>query len=121
MANFSYPLGLTPVKLDGIVRTRMEEDGKPVTASSLTISLRCYEARQGRVGVLKTSLLMEQSQTLWTPSGGEYGPLGVGDFPFRLVLPANALGSSTFHLQDYRVYWRLEAGMQLFALHMVTG
>ncbi|KAG8690660.1 hypothetical protein FRC11_009958 [Ceratobasidium sp. 423] len=105
-------LGLTPVKLDGIVRTRLEEDGKPVTASALTVSLRCYEARQGRVGVLRTSVLMEHTQTLWTPPAGvEYGPLGARDLPFRLVLPVNAPGSSTFHLQDYRVYWRLEAAI----------
>ncbi|CAE6425793.1 hypothetical protein ACGC1H_004755 [Rhizoctonia solani] len=104
-------LGFTPVKLDGMVRTRLEEDGKPVTASALTISLRCYEARHGRVGVAKTSILAEHTQTLWSPTGAEYGPLGAGEFPFRLVLPVNSPGSSTFHLQDYRVYWRLEAAI----------
>ncbi|KDN49447.1 hypothetical protein RSAG8_02149, partial [Rhizoctonia solani AG-8 WAC10335] len=102
-------LGFTPVKLDGIVRTRLEEDGKPVTASALTISIRCYEARHGRVGVVKTNILAEQSLTLWTPTGTEYGPLGARELPFRLVLPVDSPGSSTFHLQDYRVYWRLEA------------
>ncbi|KEP55563.1 hypothetical protein V565_003270 [Rhizoctonia solani 123E] len=104
-------LGFTPVKLDGMVRTRLEEDGKPVTASALTISLRCYEARHGRVGVAKTSILAEHTQTLWSPAGAEYGPLGARDFTFRLVLPVNSPGSSTFHLQDYRVYWRLEAAI----------
>ncbi|CAE7090344.1 unnamed protein product [Rhizoctonia solani] len=105
-------LGFTPVKLDGIVRTRMEEDGKPVAASALTISLRCYEAQHGRVGVVKTNIIAEQTQTLWTPPNGtEYGPLGAREFPFRLVLPVNAPGSSTFHLQDYRIYWRLEAAI----------
>ncbi|CUA72330.1 hypothetical protein RSOLAG22IIIB_00997 [Rhizoctonia solani] len=104
-------LGFTPVKLDGLVRTRLEEDGKPATASALSISLRCYEARQGRVGVAKTSILAEHTQILWTPTGTEYGPLGAREFPFRLVLPVNAPGSSTFHLPDYRVYWRLEAAI----------
>ncbi|CAE6460146.1 unnamed protein product [Rhizoctonia solani] len=104
-------LGFTPVKLDGVVRTRLEEDGKPATASALTISLRCYEARQGRVGVAKMSILAEQTQTLWAPTGTEYGALGAREFPFRLVLPVNSPGSSTFHLPDYRIYWRLEAAI----------
>ncbi|KAF8744251.1 hypothetical protein RHS02_02061, partial [Rhizoctonia solani] len=104
-------LGLTPVKLDGIVRIRLEEDGKPATASAVTISLRCYEARHGRVGVLKTNILMEHTQTLWSPTGAEFGPLGELDLPFRLAIPVNAPGSSNFHLQEYRVYWRLEAAI----------
>ncbi|CAE6408173.1 hypothetical protein RSOLAG1IB_00880 [Rhizoctonia solani AG-1 IB] len=104
-------LGLTPVKLDGIIRTRLEEDGKSATASAVTISLRCYEARHGRVGVLKTNILAEHTQTLWSPTGAEFGPLGELDLPFRLVIPVNTPGSSNFHLQEYRVYWRLEAAI----------
>lgn len=104
--------GLTPVKVEGVVRTRVEEDGKPATASALTVSLRCYEARVGRVGVVKSNILVEQSQTLWTPpSGAVWGALGAVEIPFKIVLPANAAGNSTFSLQEYRVYWRIEAGM----------
>ncbi|QRW00267.1 arrestin [Ceratobasidium sp. AG-Ba] len=105
-------LGLTPVKVEGVVRTRLEEDGKPMTASAVTISLRCYESRVGRVGVVKSNIILEQSQTLWSPpSDSVYGSLGAVDLPFKLVLPVNAAGNSTFNLQDYRIYWRVEAAM----------
>jgi hypothetical protein len=98
------------------VRTRLEEDGKPVAASALTVSLRCYEARIGRVGAVKTNILVEQTQTLWTPPSGPHAPLGAAELPFRIVLPTSAAGNSTFHLQDYRVYWRIEAGVYCLSL-----
>ncbi|KAF8610844.1 hypothetical protein BDV93DRAFT_430987 [Ceratobasidium sp. AG-I] len=105
-------LGLTPVKVEGVVRTRVEEDGKPATASAVTVSLRCYEARVGRVGVVKSNILVEQSLTLWSPpSGAVWGSLGATELPFKIVLPANAAGNSTFSLQEYRVYWRIEAAI----------
>ncbi|KAG8761739.1 hypothetical protein FRC12_009368 [Ceratobasidium sp. 428] len=105
-------LGLTPVKLEGIVRTRLEEDAKLATASAVTVSLRCYEARIGRVGVVKSNTIFEQSQTLWSPpAGNAYGPLGAVELPFKLVLPASAAGNSNFNLQEYRVYWRIEAAI----------
>ncbi|KAG9123729.1 hypothetical protein FRC07_014147 [Ceratobasidium sp. 392] len=105
-------LGLTPVKLEGVVRTRLEEDGKLIAASAVTVSLRCYEARIGRVGVDKLNVILEQSQTLWSPPGGNvFSSLGAVDLPFKLVLPANAAGNSNFNLQEYRVYWRIEAAI----------
>ncbi|KAG8748019.1 hypothetical protein FRC10_009771 [Ceratobasidium sp. 414] len=105
-------LGLTPVKLEGVVRTRLEEDAKPATASAVTVSLRCYEARVGRVGVVKSNIILEQSQTLWSPpAGSAYGSLGAAELPFKIVLPANAAGNSSFNIQEYRVYWRIEAAI----------
>ncbi|KAG9104916.1 hypothetical protein FRC06_004983 [Ceratobasidium sp. 370] len=104
-------LGLTPVKLEGVVRTRLEEDDKPATASAVTISLRCYEARVGRVSVVKSNIILEQSQTLWSPPAGSVcGSLGAAELPFKIVLPTSAAGNSNFNLQEYRVYWRIEAG-----------
>jgi hypothetical protein len=99
----------------------LEEDGKSATASAVTISLRCYEARHGRVGVLKTNILAEHTQTLWSPTGAEFGPLGELDLPFRLVIPVNTPGSSNFHLQEYRVYWRLEAGEYGYIVYVVKS
>ncbi|KAG9097079.1 hypothetical protein FS749_007097 [Ceratobasidium sp. UAMH 11750] len=105
-------LGLTPVKLEGVVRTRLEEDAKPVTASAVTVSLRCYEARIGRVGVIRSNVILEQTQTLWSPpTGSVHGTLGAAELPFKIVLPPTAAGNSNFNLQEYRVYWRIEAAI----------
>ena len=37
-------LGLTPVTLAGVVRTKIEEDGQPIEASSVIARVRCYES-----------------------------------------------------------------------------
>lgn len=37
-------LGLTPVSLAGVVRVKIEEDMKPIQASSLVVRVRCYES-----------------------------------------------------------------------------
>lgn len=114
-------LGITPLTLSGSVRTRKSEsvDARPLQASAITISLRCYEARLGRVGVLRTNILFDHTQTLWAPSeaGGQglFSDLPYGDFPFVISLPPHTAGGfSTCHLQTYRVYWRLEASMFTF-------
>lgn len=106
-------LGLTPVSITGVVRTRADPAGpqRALHASAVSISLRCYEARLGRVGVIRTNILFNHSQTLWSPSSGPYEDLPHGDWPFSIILPPSATGGqSTCHLQMYRVYWRLEAG-----------
>ncbi|KAB5590728.1 hypothetical protein CTheo_5819 [Ceratobasidium theobromae] len=100
--------GLSPVKLEGVVRTQLEDDGKPVQATALSVAVRCYEARNGRLGAVRTHVLVEQAATLWTAEDG--AALGALERAFRIVLPVDTAGSSTFHLQDYRVYWRIEAG-----------
>lgn len=101
---------------------------KGIRASHVTVSLRCYEARLGRVGVVRTNVIYEHTSLLWAadPSSsssaavkrraatGSSEPhtadLTQTDFPFHMVIPpASAGGCSTCHLQSYRVYWRLEA------------
>ena len=62
---FQGYLGLTPVRVDGIVRTRFDDDRRPILAKSLTVSVRAYEARQTRLGATHTRLLVDYSQTLW--------------------------------------------------------
>jgi hypothetical protein len=113
----TYPyagyLGLSKVTVDGVVRTRLEDDNRPLAASSLTISIRCYEARS-RFTVSKVNLLLDMTQTLWTArEGHEYEELGSGDYPFRLSLPSKVGGLSTMQHPEYRVFWRLEAGSSL--------
>jgi hypothetical protein len=40
-------LGLSPVTLAGVVRVKIEEDLKPIEASSLVVRVRCYETLTG--------------------------------------------------------------------------
>lgn len=105
-------LGLTPVRVDGIVSVRLDEDKKPINAKVLTVSLRAYEARQGRVGGAPHSrLLVDYTQTLWRkPDGEEYAELSELNRPFKITLPKRVAGFSTVNLLDYRTYWRLEVG-----------
>lgn len=101
-------------------------------ASQVIISLRCYEARLGRVGVVKTNVLYDLPISLWSatasPPSSKRGPQAMRgptaatpdalpiadlphtDFPFHISIPpSSAGGCSSCHLQSYRVYWRLEA------------
>lgn len=105
-------LGLTPVRVDGIVSVRLDEDKKPINAKVLTVSLRAYEARQGRVGGAPHSrLLVDYTQTLWRkPDGEEYAELSELNRSFKITLPKRVAGFSTVNLLDYRTYWRLEVG-----------
>ena len=103
-------LGLSKVTVEGVVRTRVEDDNRLLPASRLTISIRCYEART-RFGLTKVNLLLDATQTLWTAAEGlSYEDLGSGDYPFRLSLPSKVAGFSTMQHPEYRVFWRLEAG-----------
>ncbi|THG98590.1 hypothetical protein EW026_g3629 [Hermanssonia centrifuga] len=103
-------LGLTPVRIDGIVRTRLDEDQKPIPAFSLTIYVRSYEARQTRTGSLHSRILAEYSQTVWRkPDGQDYASLGDFEHPFKITLPKRVAGYSTANYQDYRTFWRVEA------------
>ena len=107
-------LGLTPVRVDGIVRTRLDEDQKPIQAMSLTVSVRAYEARQTRLGTTHNRLLVDYSQTLWKkPDNEPHAELGEFEAPFKIMLPKRAAGFSTANYQDYRTFWRLEAGVYL--------
>lgn len=103
-------LGLSRLTVEGVVRTRVEDDNRLLPASSVTISIRCYEART-RFAVSKVNVLLDATQTLWAARDGlEYDDLGSGVYPFRMSLPSRVTGFSTMQHPEYRIFWRLEAG-----------
>ncbi|KIM49441.1 hypothetical protein M413DRAFT_438626 [Hebeloma cylindrosporum] len=107
---YSGYLGLTPIRVEGIVRTKLDADLKTLQARSLTISVRCYESRIGRVNVLQSNILVDYTQVLWTkPDGVDYEQIGNLEFPFRISIPAKVAGFSTAIFVDYRCMWRVEA------------
>ena len=94
-----------------VVRTKLDGDFKPLAAKSLTISVRCYETRVGRINVVQSNILVEYTKVLWSKQDGvEYEPIGNLDLPFRISIPAKVAGFSTAAFVDYRCVWRLEAG-----------
>jgi hypothetical protein len=112
-------LGLTPVSVQGHIRTQLEEDKLPLEASSLEVTLRCYEseskgAHSGKAGELR--VLYEVSKTLWTSGSQEYMPLGDYEAKFRLSIPVDAVlngAFSTMVFKSWRIWWSLEASMSL--------
>ncbi|KAG9046755.1 hypothetical protein FS837_003685 [Tulasnella sp. UAMH 9824] len=113
---FQGVFGLTHITTHGTIRTRLGDDRTPLLASRIAIVVRCYETRLNRLGgVSQTNVLVERSQTLWSPDPSEqqqpppFAPVGDLDLPFRFVLPPDLQGPSTCHMQDYRVFWRIEA------------
>lgn len=122
LARHFSPVHLTP-RPPPAVRTKLDSDLKPALASSLTVAVRCYEARLGRLGTAQTRCLVEVTQVLWsakdkdsssTSSSGsdtpEFAELGDSEYTFRLQLPAKIGGLSTVSYPEYRVYWRVETG-----------
>lgn len=103
-------LGLTPVKIEGIVATKRDPDQKLLPSKSLTVSVRCYESRIGRLGVLQSNVLVDYTEVLWTkPDGKEYEEIGDLELPFRIYLPVQVGGFSTSAFVEYRCIWRVEA------------
>ncbi|TFK27326.1 hypothetical protein FA15DRAFT_586562 [Coprinopsis marcescibilis] len=103
-------LGLTPVRVEGLVRTRLDSDFKTLPCKSLTISVRCYESRIGRVNTLQSNILVDYTQTLWQkPDDQDYEHVDVLEFPFRIWVPTAVAGFSTAVFVDYRCTWRVEA------------
>ncbi|RDX48331.1 hypothetical protein OH76DRAFT_1352532 [Lentinus brumalis] len=103
-------LGLTPVRVEGIVRTRFDEDRKPIPAKSLSVSIRCYQSRLTRSRSFRLSLVVDHTDVLWLkPPDKDYSDIGELEFPFKITLPKRTPGFSTANYQDYRVFWRLEA------------
>lgn len=104
-------LGLTKTLVQGIVRTRIEDDHKLMAASRVTISVKCYEIRS-RFTHSRVNILVDVTHVLWSnPSlTHECADIGDLDLPFRLVLPADTAGPSTLNFPDYKIFWRLEAG-----------
>jgi len=94
------------------VRTRLDPDDRLLQATSLTISVRCYEHRIGRVNVQHSNVLVNYTETLWSKSDDvESESIGNLDYPFRLTLPVSVEGFSTAVFVDYRCVWRVEAGV----------
>ncbi|KAG6821182.1 hypothetical protein H0H93_005402 [Arthromyces matolae] len=107
---YSGYLGLTPVKVEGVVRTKVDADAKQLLAKSLTVSVRCYESRLGRVNTLRSNVLVDYTQVLWSkPDTEDYAPIDELEIPFRIVVPARVAGFSTSVFVDYRCMWRVEA------------
>ena len=94
------------------MRTRLDSDDRLLQATSLTISVRCYESRIGRVNVQHSNMLVNHTETLWSKSDDvDYESIGNLDYPFRLTLPVSVEGFSTAVFVDYRCIWRVEAGV----------
>ncbi|THU99341.1 hypothetical protein K435DRAFT_837698 [Dendrothele bispora CBS 962.96] len=103
-------LGLTPVKVEGRVCTKLDSDQKLLPAKSITVSVRCYESRLGRIGAVASNVLVDYTQVLWSkPDGQEYAEIGESEYPFRITLPAHVGGFSTASFVEYRCVWRVEA------------
>ncbi|KAH9946274.1 uncharacterized protein BXZ73DRAFT_95777 [Epithele typhae] len=103
-------LGLTPVRVEGIVRTKLDSDGRPIAAKSLSISIRCYQTRLTRTRQIRSTLVVDHSDVVWVkPPTQDFADVGELEFPFKLTLPKRNPGFSTANFQDYRVFWRLEA------------
>ena len=92
----------------------MDNDGKLLPAKSITISVRCYESRLGRVNAMVTKVLVDYTQVLWSKAEErEWEDIGDLEYPFRITVPIKVAGHSTAHFQDYRVWWRIEACMSI--------
>lgn len=104
-------LGLTPVKVEGLVRTNVEQDGKPLLAKDVTVAIRCYEARYGRFGAVHLNVLFEHVLTLWHKDDNQdWSEIGDSEHPFRLSVPSGvAAPSMALYFQEYRIFWRVEA------------
>jgi hypothetical protein len=110
-------LGLTPVSVQGYVRTELEEDNLSLEASHVQVRLRCYECEGRGTHTAKSSnvrVLYEVSKRLWAASAGqEHGALGDFEAKFRLTVPVDATlhgALSSMHFKTWRIWWALEAG-----------
>lgn len=89
-----------------VVRTKFEQDRKPLPAKSLSISVRCYEVSRSRGAVL----LVDHTHVLWQkPPASDYADLAEVEFPFKFTFPEHTAGPSTANFQVYRTFWRVEA------------
>ncbi|KAF8810155.1 hypothetical protein BYT27DRAFT_7092656 [Phlegmacium glaucopus] len=103
-------LGLTPIRVEGAVRTKMDSDLKLLSAKSITVSVKCYETRVGRINNIQSNVLVDYTKTLWSKQDDvEFEQIGNLDFPFRISIPAKVAGFSTAAFVDYRCMWRIEA------------
>lgn len=95
----------------------MDEDTKPVSAKSLTVAVRCYESRLGKLNTLQTNTLVDQAITLWSkPDHVASMELSSVEYPFKIIIPVDSPGFSTANFQEYKVAWRVEAGQHIVLL-----
>jgi hypothetical protein len=94
-----------------VVRTKLDDDLKPLPSTNLTVSVRCYEYRLGRFGASRSNIVADYTQVLWSkPDHQDYGDVGNLEYTFQIVVPPSTLGYSTVHFPEYRIVWRVEAG-----------
>lgn len=97
-----------------MVRIKLDEDTKPVAAKLLTVAVRCYEYRLGKVNTLQTNIVAEYAITLWSkPDHMSSMELSGIDYPFKICIPVDSPGFSTASFQEYKVVWRVEAGKDI--------
>lgn len=111
-------LGLTPVVIQGQVRTVLEEDRKPLRAASVCVRVRCYEADVTRAKTKGKGMnvLFDSVQEVWSTEGEEWEDLGEMCAGFRIVVPIDAVGVTTTTFKNYKTWWQVEAGQSEFAL-----
>ncbi|KAF9646863.1 hypothetical protein BDM02DRAFT_3069812, partial [Thelephora ganbajun] len=111
---FSYSgyLALTPCTVQGFVKVKHEEL-KPLPAKTLTVAVKCYESRLGRVNVIATNVVVDQTLVLWEKSpASASAEVPDGDYPFNIIIPPDTPGLTTTVFQEYRAYWRVEAVLE---------
>ena len=107
---FSGHLGLTQVVVEGIIRTTLEEDLKPIKTAQILVRLRCYQ-EDCTGSKPKKFVLKEVVQEIWKAENEEWGMIGDFARPFKLVLPIDygACGGTVVY-KDLKMYWKVEAG-----------
>lgn len=108
--HFSLPIPLISIR--PVIRTQIEQDGKPILAKDIVVAVRCYESRHGRLGTIQTNVLFEHSVTLWQKQDTQvWSEVGDSEHPFRFSVPSHIAAPSTaLYFQEYRIFWRIEAG-----------
>lgn len=57
-------------------------------------------------------MLAEYPETLWSkPATAQWGEVGDLELQFKITVPVKTPGFSYVNFQDYRVFWRVEAGL----------
>jgi hypothetical protein len=97
--------------LFSVVRVKLDEDTKPLAAKLLTVAVRCYESRLGKLNALHTNMVVEYPLTLWSkPDHLPSVDISRVEYPFKITVPVDSPGFSTANFQEYKVSWRVEAG-----------
>ncbi|KAJ4480560.1 hypothetical protein C8J55DRAFT_67227 [Lentinula edodes] len=96
-----------------VVGTKLDADLKQLPAKQITVSVRCYEFRLGRIGgVVSSKMVVDYTQLLWSkPDGNEFFDLGEVECPFKITVPPRSGGFSTVSFVEYRCVWRVEASI----------